>query len=246
MPSLGQQQTINGNASVWNGREWVVDYGQKGVGGQNELWGLSSASSVSGPGGSVSTSPTAGNVSFGGGNWKYDPSTASWRRIQAPAAAPAAPTGPTPQQTQALQGTTNRTLELLRQQVGQGMRQGTGHLRQNLAQRGMLDSGSLGAGITSMSNAAGNTLASGTMMAANKESDSLMSLLEAERSRQFASQMQTEQLNAQRQLAQMQITAQQDMQPQWWEYLLGGVGQGLGTAGGYALGSRLMPSGAPT
>lgn len=130
----------------------------------------------------------------------------------------------------ALKAQTTRTLELLRQQLTQGTRYGTNALRANLAQRGLLDSGSLGAGIGRLNQQYGQQMAQGTMLAANNETDNLMKLLEAEKNRQFQAQQNA--ANNQALMARMAEEArlQRAGQPSGFEQFLGGVGSAAGQA----------------
>lgn len=129
-----------------------------------------------------------------------------------------------------LQQLTARRLMMLRQQVGGQQNRNIGMLRRNLAQRGALDSGSLGAGLTSLGNESSNILAQGTQMAANQEAEGLLDFLKRNQAMQFS----REQADADRQSRMAMVRLQADLerrnQPSGIESLLAGLG---GSAGRY-------------
>jgi hypothetical protein len=135
---------------------------------------------------------------------------------------------------------TLRTLELLRQNLGQGAQYSTNRLRSNLAQRGLMDSGSLGAGIGRINSDYGNQMAQGTMHAANNENDALLRLLEEERNRQAQMRAQQAGFAHDQQMMALQNQYAQQNKPSWMDYLLGAGGQAAGTALGYKLGALVL------
>lgn len=150
----------------------------------------------------------------------------------------------TPEQRILRQGTA-RGLNLLRTNLrGQG-NEYVARLRRNLAQRGALDSGSLGAGITSISQNLSNILSEGTQRAAQGESDAYLNILEREKGRAWQSSEAEKQRSFQRAMAQLNRGyAQEDYrqrqsdEPDWLDYLLGGAGSAIGTGVGYGLTRR--------
>jgi len=90
----------------------------------------------------------------------------------------------TPEQVEAT-SITSRRLNLLRQMLSGGQQSGIGDLRRNLAQRGMLDSGNLGAGISSIIGQTQGRLSEGTQAAAMGESEILLDLMRREKDRSF-------------------------------------------------------------
>lgn len=105
------------------------------------------------------------------------------------------------------QQNTQRILMMLRQQ-GMGQQQrGVQALRANLAQRGLLDSGGLGAGLTRISNDTGSMLAAGTQAAARDENSTLMSLMESSRNR--------EHMSREAELSRQQQRRMQELAMQW-------------------------------
>ena len=134
---------------------------------------------------------------------------------------------------------TMRTMELLRQSVGQGQNMGIHHLRQQLASRGLLASGNLGAGVTRLGVNAGDTMARGALGAANNENDTIMALLNHQNDQNFAAKQQQAQIAAQMQAIQLQSQLERQNQRPWWEQaIMNGVG-GLGNAAGAGVGNWL-------
>lgn len=129
---------------------------------------------------------------------------------------------------------TMRTMELLRQSVGRGQNMGIHHLRQQLASRGLLDAGNLGAGVTRLGVNAGDTMARGALGAANNENDTIMALLNHQNDQNFAAKQQQQQIAAQMQAIQLQSQLERQNQRPWWEQAVvsgvGGIGQGIGSA----------------
>ena len=123
-----------------------------------------------------------------------------------------------------------------------GQERGIQGLRRQLAQRGMLDSGSLGAGVTDIIGQTQGRLAEGTQAAAIGESETLLDMLKREQDRQFASQQMAKQLAAQQQMMQLQAQLSRQNQPTGMESLLGGLGGAAAGGLGAALPFFLFPS----
>ena len=137
---------------------------------------------------------------------------------------------------------TARRLELLRQMLMGGQERGIQGLRRQLAQRGMLDSGSLGAGVTDIIGQTQGRLAEGTQAAAIGESETLLDMLKREQDRQFASQQMAKQLAAQQQMMQLQAQLSKQNQPSGFESFLGGLGGAAAGGLGASLPFFLFPS----
>ena len=103
-------------------------------------------------------------------------------------------------------------------------------LRRNLAQRGALDSGSLGAGIGQIGNETSGLLAQGTNLAANNEAEGLLSLIKAMNDRSFAREQSERDYQNQRNLLAFRNTLERNNKPSGLEGLLSGVGAAAGQA----------------
>ena len=125
--------------------------------------------------------------------------------------------------------------------LGQGEQRGIGRLRQNLAQRGLMDSGSLGAGISSINRDTQSRLAEGSQAAMGNEADMLLGMHQAELGRQHSLTMLDKQASYQRDLARYQAELQAAMQPSGFEQFLSGLGGAVGTGLGMYAGGRLFP-----
>ena len=134
---------------------------------------------------------------------------------------------------------TARRLMMLRQGVQGQQGRNINLLRRHLAQRGALDSGSLGAGTTSLGNESSNILAAGTQSATLNESDAILALMGKLRDRQWGRE--DSQTDYDRKQALMRLAAQLDKenQPSGIELFL----QGLGGAAGNAIPSFLQGMG---
>ena len=130
-------------------------------------------------------------------------------------------------------------MNLLRQMLTGGQQRGIGSLRAQLAQRGLLDSGSLGAGVSDIVSDTQGRLAQGTQATAMGESDDLLDMLRQEKARQFSAEQASLGRTHDFDLARMQQDFQVSQRPRWYEYLLQGLGGAAGTAVGYGLGTRL-------
>ena len=108
---------------------------------------------------------------------------------------------------------TARRLEMLRQMLSGGQSRGIQDLRRQLAQRGMMDSGSLGGGVTDIVGQTQGRLAEGTQAALMGESETLLDLLKGQQQRNFSREQLMKQLEAQMQMAKMQQQFQKSQQP---------------------------------
>ena len=126
------------------------------------------------------------------------------------------------------QSITSRRLDLLRNMLSGGQQRGIGDLRRNLAQRGMLDSGSLGAGIGSIVGKTQGQLSEGTQAAAMGESGILLDLIRREKDRGFEREQRGLDRSSRENLMRLQYDLQRRNQPSGFEQFLSGVGGGIG------------------
>lgn len=213
-PKQGDTRQWNGNGQVFDNGSWRNNYQAAPVGPSNSnmVWDsqrgwhdpVAEANNPNAPQNQTSTvSPTSG-VSTPGNTVNTAPA--------------------------AIRAQTERTLQLLRGTGQQGVQQGMQGLRQNLAQRGLMDSGSLGAGASRISNNYGNLMAQGTMNAANNETDKILGLQQQEAARQHDLQMQQINASSQRSLAELMARLQRENQPTGWQQFASGAGQGVASA----------------
>jgi len=143
------------------------------------------------------------------------------------------------EEEQRARGITARKLNLLRQILGGQEQSGIARLRQQLAGRGLLDSGSLGAGITDITKDISERLAEGTQAAAIGESELLTRLIEAERERGFRARESAEERAFRERLARAEREAQRPRRRSAFESFLTPVATGLGTAVGGPIGGAI-------
>ena len=127
---------------------------------------------------------------------------------------------------------------MLRQQAGGQQNRNISLLRRHLAQRGALDSGSLGAGVTSIGNETSGLLAQGTNLAANQEAEGLLDLMKSARAMQFSREEADKERSNREYLMRLNQQFTKENQPEWWELLLGGIGGAIPTAAGGYFGSK--------
>lgn len=134
------------------------------------------------------------------------------------------------EQQRKIQEMTARRMMLLRQNVMGNQGGAIAALRRNLAQRGALDSGSLGANISRIGNESANTLAQGTQHAALGENEALLGLMNRENDRRFAREQSATNYDRDRALLQLRSSLERRNKPSGIESLLSGVGSAAGTA----------------
>ena len=127
--------------------------------------------------------------------------------------------------------------------VNQATQAGNTALYHNLAQRGLLDSGSLGAGTTKLGINAQNAMGQGATAIQNEDYASALASgqnLTNWNNQMYAQQLAYNQQNAHENQKYAYMQSQQNQQPDFWTQLMGNVAGGVGKGAGEYLAAMLF------